>query len=98
MAKTYNVAINKIERREDMSKNLNEILKSLNKSKVQDLIKKAENGGLSDLLNSIDKEKAEKLISQMGLSDKIKNTDIEKAINDAKNNPEIIDKIKDTIK
>lgn len=98
MAKTYNVAINKIERREDMSKNLNEILKSLNKSKVQDLIKKAENGGLSDLLNSIDKEKAEKLISQMGLSDKIKNTDIEKVINDAKNNPEIIDKIKDTIK
>ena len=98
MAKTYNVAINKIERREDMSKNLNEILKSLNKSKVQDLIKKAENGGLSDLLNSIDKEKAEKLISQMGLSDKIKNSDIEKAINDAKNNPEIIDKIKDTIK
>ncbi len=98
MAKTYNVAINKIERREDMSKNLNEILKSLNKSKVQDLIKKAENGGLSDLLSSIDKEKAEKLISQMGLSDKIKNTDIEKAINDAKNNPEIIDKIKDTIK
>ena len=98
MAKTYNVAINKIERREDMSKNLNEILKSLNKSKVQDLIKKAENGGLSDLLNSIDKEKAEKLISQMGLSDKIKNSDIEKVINDAKNNPEIIDKIKDTIK
>ena len=81
-----------------MSKNLNEILKSLNKSKVQDLIKKAENGGLSDLLNSIDKEKAEKLISQMGLSDKIKNSDIEKVINDAKNNPEIIDKIKDTIK
>lgn len=98
MSKTYNVAINKIERREDMSKNLNEILKSLNKGKVQDLIKKAENGGLSDLLNSIDKEKAEKLISQMGLSDKIKNTDIEKAINDVKNNPEIIDKIKDTIK
>ena len=98
MAKTYNVAINKIERREDMSKNLNDILKSLNKSKVQDLIKKAENGGLSDLLNSIDKEKAEKLISQMGLSDKIKNSDIEKVINDAKNNPEIIDKIKDTIK
>ena len=98
MAKTYNVAINKIERREDMSKNLNDFLKSLNKGKVQDLIKKAENGGLSDLLNSIDKEKAEKLISQMGLSDKIKNSDIEKAINDAKNNPEIIDKIKDTIK
>ncbi len=98
MAKTYNVAINKIERREDMSKNLNDFLKSLNKGKVQDLIKKAENGGLSDLLNSIDKEKAEKLISQMGLSDKIKNADIEKAINDAKNNPEIIDKIKDTIK
>ena len=74
-----------------MSINLEELLKSLNKEKLNDTIKK---GNLDDALKSVDKEKAEKMINDLGLSEQARNLDLGKILGEVKKNPEILEKLK----
>lgn len=80
-----------------MSNSLENILKSLNKEKVEALKKKAENGGLSELMQSVDPEKAKKMIADMGLSEKVKDIDISKLIETVKQNPELLRNLKNKL-
>ena len=70
------------------------ILNSISKEKLEELKKKAEQGDLGDMLKSVDKEKAEKLLSQMGWSDMVKSSDISKALDAIKQNPELLQQLK----
>lgn len=74
-----------------MSINVEELLKSFNKEKLENTIKK---GDLNDALKSVDKEKAEKMINDLGLSEQAKNLDIGKILGEVKKNPEILEKLK----
>lgn len=49
---------------------------------------------LNELLKSLDKEKAEKMIKDLGLSEKAKDIDLGKILGEVKKNPEIIEKLK----
>ncbi len=49
---------------------------------------------LNELLKSLDKEKAEKMIKDLGLSEQAKNMDLGKILGEVKKNPEIIEKLK----
>ena len=45
-------------------------------------------------IESLDKEKAEKMIKDLGLSEQAKNMDLGKILGEVKKNPEIIEKLK----
>ncbi len=77
-----------------MSNQINDILKSVDKKKLEELKQKAENGQLKDMLASVDKEKAKQMITEFGLSEQAKKVDLEKLIAQVKQNPEILKKIK----
>lgn len=49
---------------------------------------------LDALLKSLDKEKAEKMIKDLGLSEQTKNVDLGKILGEVRKNPEIIEKLK----
>lgn len=72
-----------------MPNSLSNFLKSVNKETLAEIKKKAADGSLSDLLQNVDSEKAAKLISQLGLTNQVKNIDLNKLINDAKQNPNL---------
>ena len=55
-----------------MANNLDGILKSMNRTKLEELKKKAENGELAQMLDSVDTNKAEKMIADLGLCRKNK--------------------------
>lgn len=77
-----------------MSNSLDSLLKSVNREKLAELKKKAENGELSDMLGSVDQKKAEQMISDLGLSEKAKNVDLGKLISQVKQNPDLIKELK----
>ncbi len=77
-----------------MEKNLDALLKSVSKAKISDFMKKAERGELSDILDTVDTEKAQKMIDDFGLSEKTKNADLGKLLNEVKQNPAILEKLK----
>lgn len=77
-----------------MANNLDGILKAMNRTKLEELKKKAENGELSRMLNSVDTEKAKQMISDLGLSDKTKNVDLGKLIKEVKKNPDVLKELK----
>ncbi len=76
-----------------MPNSLNHFLKSINKETLAEIKKKASDGTLLDLLQNIDSEKAEKLIAQLGLTSQVKNIDLDKLINDAKQNPKFAEEM-----
>lgn len=67
-----------------MANNLDGILKSMNRTKLEELKKKAENGELAQMLDSVDTNKAEKMIADLGLAEKTKNVDLGKLMNEVK--------------
>ena len=77
-----------------MANNLDGILKAMNRTKLEELKKKAENGELSRMLNSVDTEKAKQMISDLGLSDKTKNVNLGKLIKEVKKNPDVLKELK----
>ena len=77
-----------------MANNLDGILKSMNRTKLEELKKKAENGELAQLLDSVDTNKAEKMIADLGLAEKTKNVDLGKLMNEVKKNPDILKELK----
>lgn len=77
-----------------MANNLDGILKAMNRTKLEELKKKAENGELSRMLDSVDTEKAKQMISDLGLADKTKNVDLGKLINEVKKNPDVLKELK----
>ena len=77
-----------------MANNLDGILKAMNRTKLEELKKKAENGELSRMLNSVDTEKAKQMISDLGLADKTKNVDLGKLIKEFKKNPDVLKELK----
>lgn len=77
-----------------MSNSLGDMLKSINKEKLAELMKKAEQGELSQVLDSVDKEKAQNLIKQMGLEEKTKNVDFGKLLQEVQKNPDILNALK----
>ncbi len=77
-----------------MANNLDGILKSMNRTKLEELKKKAENGELARMLDSVDTNKAEKMIADLGLAEKTKNVDLGKLMNEVKKNPDILKELK----
>lgn len=77
-----------------MANSLDGLLKSINKAKLEELKKKAENGELKQMLDSVDTKKAEQMISDMGLAEKTKNVDLGKLMNEVKKNPDILKELK----
>ena len=77
-----------------MANNLDGILKSMTRTKLEELKKKAENGELAQMLDSVDTNKAEKMIADLGLSEKTKNVDLGKLMNEVKKNPDILKELK----
>lgn len=77
-----------------MSNNSDEILKSLNRTKLEEMKKKAENGELAQMLDSVDTNKAKQMIADLGLAEKAKNINLEKLMNEVKSNPDILNKLK----
>ncbi|MFR8975523.1 MAG: hypothetical protein ACLVG9_05950 [Eubacteriales bacterium] len=77
-----------------MANNLDGILKSMNRTKLEELKKKAENGELAQMLDSVDTNKAEKMIADLGLAEKTKNVDLGKLMNEVKKNPDILKELK----
>lgn len=77
-----------------MSEPLEQLLKKVNREKVEELKKKAEKGELKELLKKVDIDKAEQLIRQLGLSERIKETDISKVLEAVKQNPSILSELK----
>ncbi len=77
-----------------MENNLDGILKSMNRTKLEELKKKAENGELAQMLDSVDTNKAEKMIADLGLAEKTKNVDLGKLMNEVKKNPDILKELK----
>ncbi len=77
-----------------MAMSLDSILKSINKSKLEELKKKAENGELSQMLSSIDTEKANHMIREFGLEEQAKKLDLEKLVQEVKKNPQMIETLK----
>ena len=60
----------------------------MNRTKLEELKKKAENGELAQMLDSVDTNKAEKMIADLGLSEKTKNVDLGKLMNEVKKKTE----------
>ena len=77
-----------------LANNLDGILKSMNRTKLEELKKKAENGELAQMLDSVDTNKAEKMIADLGLAEKTKNVDLGKLMNEVKKNPDILKELK----
>lgn len=77
-----------------MAKSLEEILKSVNQEKLDDVKSKMEKGDLTNILESIDVDKAQKMITDMGLSEKTKNVNLTKLISEIKKNPDIVKELK----
>lgn len=77
-----------------MANHYDEILKSMNREKLEELKKKTENGELSEMLNSIDTDKAEKMMKDFGLAEKAKYADIGKLIKEVQSNPTLLEKLK----
>ncbi len=77
-----------------MSNSLNDLLKSINKEKLAELKKKAENGDLSQMLGAVDTEKAQQMIKQMGLEEKAKNVDLGKLLQEIQKNPDVLNTLK----
>ena len=77
-----------------MANNLDGLLKSMNRTKLEELKKKAENGELAQMLDSVDTNKAEKMIADLGLAEKTKNVDLGKLMNEVKKNPDILKELK----
>lgn len=80
-----------------MSNSLNNFLKSVNKETLAEIKKKASDGTLATLLQNVDSEKAEKLIAQLGLTNQVKNIDLNQLIENAKNNQKIAEEINKNI-
>ena len=76
-----------------MPNSLSNFLKSVNKETLSEIKKKASAGSLADLLQNVDSEKAEKLIAQLGLTNQVKNIDLNQLIENAKNNQKIAEEI-----
>ena len=77
-----------------MAISLDNLLKSVNKSKLSQLKEKVENGELSQMLGSIDTEKANSMIREFGLEEQAKKLDLEKLIQEVKKNPQMIETLK----
>ncbi len=77
-----------------MSNSLGDMLKSVNKEKLAELMKKAEQGEFSQMLDAIDTEKAQQMIKQMGLEEKTKNVDFGKLLSEVQKNPDILNALK----
>ena len=77
-----------------MSNSLGDMLKSVNKEKLAELMKKAEQGEFSQMLDAIDTEKAQQMIKQMGLEEKTKNVDVGKLLSQVQKNPDILNALK----
>ena len=76
-----------------MPNSLSNFLKSVNKETLAEIKKKASDGTLADLLQNVDSEKAEKLIAQLGLTNQVKNLDLNQLIENAKNNQKIAEEM-----
>lgn len=70
------------------------LLKSLNKEKIEELKKKAESGNLQDVLQKVDADKAKKMLSQLGLADKVSGEDIAKVVEQVQQNPDLLESLK----
>lgn len=77
-----------------MANNLDALLKSINKAKLEELKKKAENGELAQMLDNVDTKKAEQMISDFGLAEKTKNVDLGKLMREVKKNPDLLKELK----
>lgn len=74
--------------------NLEDILKSIDKEKVEKLKRKLEKGNLADMLTSVDTDKAKQVIEKLNLTEQIKNVDLGKFVEEVKKNPKMIDELK----
>ncbi len=80
-----------------MANVLESLLKSVNREKLEEIKKKAENGELGEMLSQVDKQKAEQMIKSFGLSEQTKNVDLEKVLEQAKKNPELLKNLKNML-
>lgn len=74
--------------------NLEDVLKSIDKEKVEKLKRKLDQGNLTDMLASVDADKAKKVIEKLNLSEQLKNVDLGKFVDEVKKNPGMIDELK----
>ncbi len=77
-----------------MANNLDDVLKAVNRTKLEELKKKADNGELAQMLESVDTKKAEQMIQDLGLAEKTKNVDLGKLLGEVKKNPNILKELK----
>lgn len=70
------------------------LLKSLNKEKLEEFQKKAESGNLQDVLQKVDTAKAKEMISRLGLADKVSGEDISKVLEQIQQNPSVLETLK----
>ncbi len=80
-----------------MANVLESLLKTVNREKLEEIKKKAENGELSEMLSQVDKQKAEQMIKSFGLSEQTKNVDLDQVLAQAKKNPELLKNLKNML-
>ena len=64
--------------------------KSVDKEKVEVLKRKLEQGNIQELLKNVDSQKAEQLLAQFGMNDKVPNGDVMRLLEMLKQNPALL--------